>query len=98
MEELEKFQKVNECETFSELIEVVEQIGAVEGSWKTFSSEQIVKAIKKVQSTEKIDFTSFYGKSDSYGFQLFNYVTRTYGLRAKTIYLKMYAEDRNISI
>ncbi len=96
MEELQKFQAVAQCETFEELINVVEQLESVQGSQSEFASDKIIEAIKRVQNASSIDYTSFYGKSDSFGYSLFNYVTRTYGLRAKTIYLKLYAKDRNI--
>lgn len=95
MEELVIYKTIEGVKTFKELKAFIETLGEIPGSRREWSSEEINNAIEKIQSTD-IDFSSFNGKSDMYGYSIFNFITRTYGLRAKVILLKLYAEDRNL--
>lgn len=97
MENLQKYELINKAETFERLYEALEQIGTIEGTRTDFTAEYIITACKKIQSVD-IDFTKFYGATDKRGYGEFNMITRTFGLRAKVIYLKLYAEDRDINI
>lgn len=99
MTELQKYEEVNACETFAEFRSVIERIGPVQGSHKEYSVARMIEIVNLAQQVPEIDYQNFYMPADrmdgsrndgKYGFSFFNKMTRTYGLRSKLIYLKLY--------
>lgn len=76
MTELEKYQKVNSCETFEELQEAIKSfadvLGNIQGREKIFNAEEM--AMK----------CGFY----KVGFMPATVLTRNFGIRQRAIYLK----------
>ncbi len=93
MTELEKYALVLGCETFSDFKTAIEKIGPVLGSNTTQSVEKMHHYIDIIKGST-IDFYDFYSSSNrQYGFSIFNKLTRTYGIRNKAIYLKLYRDQ-----
>ena len=69
--DLENEKKIKDSKNFGELFYVLNDIGNVKGSEKSYSGEELISIINKVRSNE-LDI---------------NYVTRTHGLREKVLLL-----------
>jgi hypothetical protein len=76
MMDLEKFQRVNECESLEELACVIENFaderGIIEGRTKSFSAKSMASYCRK------------------YSFPLHNTLTREFGIRQQAMYLLFY--------
>lgn len=78
MTDLEKYEKVNKCETYEEFYEVLKSFsdenGEIQGRIRKFNCDKMI-------ASAKLFFD---------GYQLANTITRQYGLRQQAIYLKHY--------
>lgn len=76
MSELEKYKKVNECETLEELAKVIESFadknGAIQGRTKKFSSSRMADACR------------------NYSKEIHNVLTREFGIRQQALYILFY--------
>jgi hypothetical protein len=86
MEELEKFELVNKCETFDQLADAIEKIGyeTQGGKWITgrsrpFTVSNQLFALERIRENPK-EIGYYRG------------LTRSYGLRQQAIYLIIYGE------
>lgn len=81
MTELEKYQKVNKCETFEELAQAIESFadvnGNIKGKKQHFEAKQMANCCRR------------------YNEFIHNSLTREYGIRQQAMYILFYLELEN---
>lgn len=80
MEDLEKYQRVNKCETLKELANVIREFGGdvkmIQGRKKIFDSDKMAKACENL----RVDLNT----------RSANILTREFGIRQQALYIAYY--------
>ncbi len=81
MTDQEKTQRIQDCESFEELFAAFDEIGEIQGSRKPYSPERLKEKVVQIRLLmEGLTFDRI----------PFNLITRTHGIRAKTMELFWY--------